>query len=126
MQQTNKNRLPDAELQVMQILWGMKPPVQRAAVEEEMRRIRPVAQTTLLTLLSRLAGKGYVRIEKDGRSSVYTPLVSRDDYLAGQSRHFIDKLCGGSLSAFASALCDSGLSRDEIDELRALLKEKAR
>ena len=53
---------------------------------------------------------------------MYTPLVSREEYLAGQSRRFLDKLCGGKLSVLAAALCDSGLSRDEIEELRGLLE----
>ena len=48
--------------------------------------------------------------------------ATRAEYLAGQSRSFLDKLCGGSLSVFAAALCDSGLSREELDELRALLE----
>jgi predicted transcriptional regulator len=48
--------------------------------------------------------------------------VSREAYLAGQSRRFLDKLCGGKLSVLAAALCDSGLSRDEIEELRGLLE----
>ena len=74
-----------------------------------------------LTLLSRLGDKGFVRSEKVGRSARYTPLVSQEDYLAGQSRRFLDQLCGGSLSTFANALCSSGLTRQELDELRDLL-----
>ena len=82
-----------------------------------------MATTTLLTLLSRLSEKGFFRVDKEGRKSLYAPLVTREDYLAAQSRSFIQKLCGGSLSTFASALCDSGLSKEELEELRELLKE---
>lgn len=117
----NIRRLPDSELEVMQVLWRLEPPVPRAEVEREMQRTRPMAQTTLLTLLSRLGEKGFVRIEKRGRGSVYTPLIPQNDYLAAQSRRFIDRICGGSLTAFASALCGSGLTREEIEELRDLL-----
>ena len=84
-----------------------------------------MAVTTLLTLLTRLADKGFVRIEKDGRRSRYVPLVTRKDYQAAQSRRFVQQVCGGSISAFASALCDSGLSREDLDELRRLLEEDA-
>ena len=68
------------------------------------------------------AERGFVSIEKAGRSARYTPLVSREAYLAAQSRSFLDKLCGGKLSVLAAALCDSGLSREEIEELRGLLE----
>lgn len=116
-------RLPDTELEVMQALWASDTPVPRAQLEERLAQTHPMATTTLLTLLSRLSEKGFVRVEKEGRKSLYAPLVTREDYLAAQSRSFIQKLCGGSLSTFASALCDSGLSKEELEELRELLKE---
>ena len=116
-------RLPDAELEVMQVLWSLEAPVPRAAVEAEIQQRRPMAQTTLLTLLTRLSEKGFVRIEKQGRSSVYTPLVTQEDYQARQSKRFFDQLFGGSVSAFASALTSSGISREDLEELRRLLEE---
>lgn len=116
-------RLPDTELAVMQALWASDTPVPRAQLEERLAQTHPMATTTLLTLLSRLSEKGFVRVDKEGRKSLYAPLVTREDYLAAQSRSFIQKLCGGSLSTFASALCDSGLSKEELEELRELLKE---
>ena len=116
-------RLPDTELEVMQALWASDTPVPRAQLEERLAQTHPMATTTLLTLLSRLSEKGFVRVDKEGRKSPYAPLVTREDYLAAQSRSFIQKLCGGSLSTFASALCDSGLSKEELEELRELLKE---
>ena len=116
--------IPDTELTVMQILWEMEAPVKRADVEARMQQVHPVAQTTLLTLLTRLSEKEFIRIEKQGRSSVYTPLVSKEDYLANQSKRFLDRLCLGNISAFAAALTDSGISKEDIAELRALLKEQ--
>ena len=118
-----KNRLPDGELEVMQALWSLEAPVPRGALEEAIAKVRPLAQTTLLTLLTRLADKGFVRIEKQGRSSVYTPLVSREDYQAKQSRRFVDQMFGGSMSAFASALTASGIPKEDLEELRRLLEE---
>lgn len=115
-------RLPDAELEVMQAVWACEAPVARADIDAKLKDTHPMALTTLLTVLTRLADKGFVRIEKQGRSARYIPLVRREEYLAQQSRRFLDKLCGGSLPAFAAALCDSGLSREELAELRRLLE----
>lgn len=116
-------RLPDAELSVMQALWRCEPPVSRDALEVILSTTHPMAPTTLLTLLTRLENRGFLSVEKVGRRSVYTPLVSQADYLASQSKTFVEKLFGGSMSAFASALCHSGLSREELQELRRLLEE---
>ena len=115
-------RLPDAELEVMQAIWACEAPVARAEIEEILFKTHPMAMTTLLTLLSRLAEKGFVRIEKIGRSSRYTPLVSQEDYLSAQSRRFVDKLCRGNISTFAAALCNSGLTKEELSQLREMLE----
>ena len=116
-------RLPDAELEVMQALWACQTPASRADVALLLNESHPLAPTTLLTLLSRLAEKGFVRIEKAGRGSNYSPLVTREEYLASQSRRFLDKLCGGSLSTLATALCSSGLTKEELAQLRDLLEK---
>ncbi|MBQ3355833.1 MAG: BlaI/MecI/CopY family transcriptional regulator [Oscillospiraceae bacterium] len=120
---TRQKKLPDAELEIMQVVWECPCPAPRAEIEQRMAERRPLAQSTLLTVLTRLAEKGFLRIEKDGRSSVYYPLISREEYQAGQSRRFVDQVFGGSISAFACALTASGLSREELDELRRLLEE---
>ena len=57
--------------------------------------------TTLLTLLSRLADKGFVRAEKQGRSSVYYPLVTKKEYLGAQGRRFLFR-----------AVCKNSVIRD--------------
>lgn len=118
-------RLPDAELEVMQALWRCEPPASRADVAAALPQEHPMAVTTLLTVLTRLGEKGFLRTGKDGRRSLYTPLISQADYLAAQSRTFVQKVCGGSLPAFAAALCDSGLTKEELEQLRDLLERDA-
>ena len=115
-------RLPDAEQEVMQAIWACEVPAFRSDIEEILFKTHPMAATTLLTLLTRLSAKGFLSIEKKGRRSCYTPLISQEEYLASQSKTFFKKLCGGNLSVFANALCDSGLTKDEISELRSLLE----
>ena len=115
-------KLPDTELEVMQAIWNCPSPVHRVEIEDLLKEKHPMALTTLLTLLTRLSQKNFIKIEKNGRSSTYTPLISKEEYLAEQSKNFIQQVCEGKLTAFASALCDSGLTKDEIDELRILLE----
>ncbi len=122
---TEIRRLPDTELEVMQAIWACEPPVSRTDIDEILRDTHPMAQTTLLTVLTRLSEKGFVEIRKEGRSARYIPVVARQDYLAQQSRRFVEKVCKGSLPAFAAALCDSGLTKDELAWLRELLERGA-
>ena len=115
--------LPDAELAVMQAVWACESPAKRARISERLAGTHPMAPTTLLTVLSRLAEKGFLKIEKTGRSAEYRPLITKEDYLARQGQKFYDQLCGKSIPAFAAALCASGLTTEELAELRELLKE---
>lgn len=116
-------RLPDSELELMQIIWELEPPLSRQDIEEKLPPDRPLAPTTVLTFLDRLREKGFLRAEKRGKTNYYTPLVSRREYLARESRGVLDRLFGGSVSAFATALVDGGVSREEIQRLREMLEE---
>ena len=116
-------RLPDSELELMQIIWRMEAPVSRPDIEKMMPESHPLAATTILTLLTRLGEKGFLKVEKQGKTNLYTPLVTEKEYLADESRNILNRLYGGSLKSFAMSLVDSGVSKDEIDELRKMLEE---
>lgn len=116
-------KISDGELDVMQVLWSIDGKASRKDIEDILRKDHEMATTTLLTFLSRLAEKGFIKIEKQGNVNIYSALVNRHDYLSSESNSFIKKICGGSISAFASALCDSGISKEELVELREYLKE---
>ena len=117
--------LPDGELEIMQIVWQSEPPVSRGVIEEVLNGRRKRAPSTILTFLTRLCERGFLSVERRGRTNLYTPLVSQKDYLAGESRRMLDRLYGGSLSAFAVSLSDSGVTKEELAELRQLLEEDA-
>ena len=118
-------KLPDAELSVMQAVWACEKEATRQEIESHLGKNHNQALTTLLTELSRLADKGFLKVTKNGRSNLYRPLVARDEYLAAQSKSFVDTLCGGNMSVFANALCDSGISKEDLAELTQLLQEKS-
>lgn len=121
----NIRRLPDAELTVMQALWDCESPATRVQIAQQIPEDHVMALTTLLTLLTRLGEKGFLAVEKAGRGNIYTPLITREDYLAVQSQRFLNQLCGGSVPMLASALCRSGLSKAELTQLRQLLEEES-
>ncbi len=69
--------LPPLELEVMKTLWQLGESTVRD-VQRELGRRRPLAYTTVMTLLDRLARKGAATRRKQGRAHVYTPVLSRD------------------------------------------------
>ena len=81
-------RLPESELEIMQIIWKNPAPVSRMTIEDALQKIHPLAPTTILTLLTRLCEKGFLSLEKDGRTNLYTPLglsCSREPVFSGQA-----------------------------------------
>lgn len=116
-------RLPESELEIMQIIWKKSAPVSRVDIEQALQKTHPLAPTTILTLLTRLCEKGFLSLKKEGRSNLYEPLITEKEYLAAESRSFLDRVFHGSVASFATALCDSGVTKEELEELRRLLEE---
>ena len=119
-------RLPDSELKVMQVIWDMFAAGETVDAGSMMsaypRALGHLKLTTVLTLISRLTDKGFVTVEKQGRTNIYTPLVGEDDYKRGAAADFIQNVYKNSPAHLMSALIGSGaISREDIDELRRQL-----
>jgi predicted transcriptional regulator len=76
-------RLGDLERAVMDVLWDGSP-AGGATVREvaEALEERDLAYTTVMTVLDRLAGKGMVEREREGRAWRYRPAATREAYVA--------------------------------------------
>lgn len=70
--------LPELELEVMKVLWRCDAATV-ADVQEELKPARPLAYTTVMTVLDRLARKGAVDRDKQGRGYLYRPAVSEQE-----------------------------------------------
>lgn len=121
--QSELKKMSVGELKVMQALWTIDGKASRKDIERVLCEDHAMASTTLLTFLSRLAEKGFIKVDKIANANIYSALVEQHDYLRSESRDFIRNTCGGSMSAFASALCDSDISREELLELKKYLEE---
>lgn len=121
----NLKSLSDSELEVMQIIWENEPPVSRSVIENELCKDRNLAPSTIITFLSRLCEKGFLTVEKKGRTNLYSPALDKKEYFATENQSFLKRVYGGSISAFAASLVDSGISKSDLDELRKLLEENS-
>lgn len=70
--------LPELELEVMKVLWR-RDAATVADVQEELKPARPLAYTTVMTVLDRLARKGAADRDKQGRGYLYRPAVSEQE-----------------------------------------------
>ncbi|MBI3694924.1 MAG: BlaI/MecI/CopY family transcriptional regulator [Acidobacteria bacterium] len=91
--------LPPLELEVMKTLWQLGEATVRD-VQRELGRRRPLAYTTVMTLLDRVARKGAATRRKQGRAHLYRPVLSRDAAL----ELAIDRLTGDFFDGSRSRL----------------------
>ena len=117
-------RLPESELDIMLVLWNNTPPMSRMEIEKVINAKKSLAPTTILSLLARLEAKNFVKVTKQGKMNLYTPLVSQSDYQAHESQSVLEKLYGNSLKKFVTSLYQGKkVSSEEIQDLSDFLKE---
>jgi predicted transcriptional regulator len=78
--------LGDLEVEVMRRIWARGEPVTVRDVLGDLQAERPIAYTTVMTVMGNLQRKGWLRRHADGRAYRYEPLVSAEDYSAGLMR----------------------------------------
>jgi len=71
-------KLTDAEWQIMNVLWERYPATARGIAERLPKQIN-WAYTTIKTLLTRLVEKKAVKETKKGNTSIYEPILSRQN-----------------------------------------------
>lgn len=116
------DKVSNAELEVMRILWREKKPVSFSDIRVELQNTMGWEKSTINTLIRRLVDKGVITAHKQN-VIYYTPNISYSDYSQTEEQNFIDKLYNGSAKSFVAALCQRGkLSEADIDELKDFFK----
>ena len=107
----------------MEALWRSSP----QTAEDIAAQVGPEqgwGEATVRTLLHRLAKKGAVATEKDGRRFLYRPLITRADYVETESQGLLDRLFDGRLAPLVSHFSKTQkLSDEDLAELKRLIRE---
>lgn len=103
-QQTPGRELPPRlELECLKVLWELGTGSVRQ-VQDSLAVQRPLAYTTVMTIMDRLSRRGCVRRDKSGRSFVYTPVVSQEAVRRLAVQNVIDCLFDGSRDSLRTFL----------------------
>ncbi len=117
-------RLPDAEFNVMKVIWNLASPITTNKITNKLADNTWKPQT-LLTVLKRLSEKGFLNIIKDGKEHQYEVLIKEDEYLEIETGSFLKRYAGNSIGALVKTLYSEGdLTEDDINELRDILEQK--
>jgi len=128
MMSTNPNlqKIPkpsEGELRILRVLWERGPSTVRE-VFEQLETETGVGYTTFLKLMQIMHEKGLVTRDETARSHVYSAVLTRD---TAQKRLLTDlknAVFGGSTRQLVlQILSDARTSKEEIDEIRAVLAQ---
>ena len=90
-------RISAAESQVMEAVWG-RGPLAADEIVAEVGEPQGWGEATVKTLINRLLKKKALISERSEGRTRYRALVSRADYVQGESQGLLDRLFGGELA----------------------------
>ena len=123
----NVRRLPDAELEVMLVIWSADQSVNSQYILRRMEGQRKWKLATLLTVLTRLVDKGFLSCEKNYRNNLYSPIISIEEYRRKESRTMFEKLYSNSFSSLVASLFDTKtIPAEDLESLKTLLDDSGR
>lgn len=118
-------RLHELEAAVMDVVWGRR--LTSFAVSDVLavlEKQRDIAYTTVMTTLARLHDKGLLDRKRDGKRYLYSPKLTREQFLESTARTVLDEAVGGRQAMAMLVRKVSEASAGELDELETLIRRR--
>ncbi|MFZ5721149.1 MAG: BlaI/MecI/CopY family transcriptional regulator [Pseudomonadota bacterium] len=117
------SRISGAESHIMEALWTKG----ALTADEIVQSVGPAqdwGEATVKTLINRLLKKKAIASERTGGRALYRPLVTREEYVTGESQGLLDRLFGGQLAPLVAHYArHRDLSAEEVARLKKLIAE---
>ncbi|KGR84029.1 transcriptional regulator [Ureibacillus massiliensis 4400831 = CIP 108448 = CCUG 49529] len=125
MRRGNVKRLPEAEFEIMKIVWESNPPITTGKIMEDIGIEKGWKIQTVVSLMNRLTERGFLSSEKKGKERYYYPTVEMDDYLSFETEYFMKLYHKRSFMNLVNTLYKSdSISDEDLDSLIKWVKEK--
>ena len=115
--------LTPQELALMKVVWALGRATVRQ-VYEAVREKRPIAYTTVMTMMRILEDKGYLKKVLQDRAHVYQPVKPRQQVIGAMLREFLDRVFDGAPDRLLLHLArDNELSEKQKRLVKQLIEE---
>ncbi len=119
-------KLSDSESDIMLVIWEAEGPVKSSYIRETLKE-KEWAHTTVLNFLARLVDKGYLKCKSQGRNNIYTPLITKEEYLQRKNKGYLKKFYKSSIRNMVAELYETEVISDEdLEGLKEFIDEKIR
>lgn len=127
----SKRRLPDlgpVEYKLLRILWKRQPATARQVLDEyNAGSPRRLKYTTVMTLLTRMAEKGVLDVDRERQPFTFSPCVSREQMLGQRIREFVETFFDGQPLDLALRLVEEAdLDDSSLRRLEERLEQQRR
>ena len=120
-----KDTLTELELAIMQVLWELGEGTVEDVRSALGRRGRPLAPSSIRTMLAILQEKQYVARRPLNRGFLYRPLISAEKARKRILRDIVQRAFEGSASALVAALMGTNMvSEKERARIKGLIEEQ--
>jgi predicted transcriptional regulator len=119
------NQLGELEADVMSVVWEMgKATVQE--VKDALEPRRPLAYTTIMTVMTRLAEKGVLNRQKEGRAFYYTSAAPQEQVAGSLLQSLVRRLYDGATGKAIAQLLETEENVDdaELERLEQLIRSR--
>ena len=122
---SNIKRLPDAEFEIMKVIWRNPSPITTMQVVDKLEHEKKWKPQTVLAMLVRLIEKKFLTSGKNGRERNYTPIINEADYMQVETGDFMSRYSGNSAGSLIKTMYDGKkLTDSDLDDLKLWLTER--
>jgi BlaI family transcriptional regulator, penicillinase repressor len=122
MARSASSRPTDGELEILKVLWVIGP-AELGQIRAQLQKQRPVATTTIATMLKVMLGKKLVKRSDGERGYVWTACATRTRTASDLVRKVLDHVFDGSAGRLVAHLLEeTELGPRDRDEIRKLLE----
>jgi predicted transcriptional regulator len=119
-----KHHLADLQMAIMQVLWE-RDEATVGEVRDALAHSRPLAYTTIGTMLAKMERNGQVSHRAQGRANIYRPLVKKEQVSRSMTGDLLNRLFGGDVADMVCHLLDEcDVSPEELARLKRLIRVK--
>ncbi len=117
-------KLSEPQLEIMKVVWRLGEATVRD-VYEDLRLQRPIAYTTVMTMMKNMEARGHLKKRSEGRAFVYTATVPESRMLRRIVGDFIDRVFNGSTEPLLAQLVEERrLSERDLETISRMIREK--
>ena len=114
----------ELELEILKALWRLGPSTVRQ-VREALAPVRPLAHTSVITIMNIMTEKGYLARDADSHAHVYRARVAEKSVRKRMLGDLVRRAFDGSAVAVVLNLLEtSDLKDEDLAELRRRLEQK--